>query len=124
MNCNKNCKCCNNRLISTSVAITGAEPNQVLTITVPNQTFENLERKCLIIAQAIPTGANNIPVQIQSGDVVIPVMVKTGNFLRADQIRCRRRYSIIYGNDPLHFSLENCVRRTCYEVIPAEVKVE
>lgn len=124
MACNRKCNCCNRRLISTSVAVTGTAPNQVLTITVPTQTFANLERRCLIIAQPIPAGANNLPVVIQSGTVVIPVRVVTGNNLRADQIRCRRRYQIIYGNDPVHFSLECKVPCTCFSAVTIAEVVE
>ena len=118
MSCNGNCRNCERRLISTSVEVTGTAPNQVLAITVPSQTFTNLERRCLVIAQSLPAGANNLPVVINSGEDTIPLLVRTGNNLRADQIRCRRRYKIIYGNDPVHFSLECLVPRSCFSSIP------
>lgn len=118
MSCNRNCRCCNRKLISTSVAVTGTAPDQVLTITVPTQTFTNLERRCLIIAQSIPAGASNLPVVIENGTDVVPVRVRTGNNLRADQIRCRKRYPVIYGDDPVHFSLECGVPCTCFSIAP------
>ena len=118
MSCNGKCRNCERRLISTSVEVTGTAPNQVLAITVPSQTFTNLERRCLVIAQSLPAGANNLPVVINSGEDTIPLLVRTGNNLRADQIRCRRRYKIIYGNDPVHFSLECLVPRSCFSSIP------
>lgn len=124
MSCNRNCRNCERRLISTSVEVTGVAPNQVLTITVPSQTFTNLERRCLVIAQSLPAGANNLPVVIKSGVTIIPLRVRTGNNLRADQIRCRRRYKIIYGNDPVHFSLECLVSRTCFSSIPLVLQDE
>jgi hypothetical protein len=37
--------------------------------------------------------------------MVYPVYTRTGNLLRADQIRCRRVYPIIFGSDPNHFSM-------------------
>lgn len=52
-----------------------------------------------------------------------PVYTRTGNLLRADQIRCRRVYPIIFGNDPNHFSLLCCVPNTVYTppvVVPTE----
>lgn len=122
MACNRRCNRCNRRLISTSVAVTGVAPNQVLTITVPTQTFTNLERRCLIIAQSIPAGASNLPVVIENGIDFIPVRVRTGNNLRADQIRCRKRYQIIYGDDPIHFSLECGVPCTCFSTAPTLLK--
>lgn len=118
MSCNGKCRNCERRLISTSVEVTGTAPDQVLAITVPSQTFTNLERRCLVIAQSLPAGANNLPVVINSGEDTIPLLVRTGNNLRADQIRCRRRYKIIYGNDPVHFSLECLVPRSCFSSIP------
>lgn len=121
MSCNRNCKNCEGKLVSTSVAIVGTAPNQMLTITVPNQTFTNLERRCLIIAQSLPAGSNNLPVVIQSGTTTIPLRVRTGNNLRADQIRCRRRYRIIYGDDPVHFSLECLVPKTCFTSTPTTI---
>ncbi len=121
MSCNIKCKNCDRKLISTSVSIVGTAPNQMLTITVPNQTFTNLERRCLIIAQSLPAGSNNLPVVIQSGTATIPLRVRTGNNLRADQIRCRRRYRIIYGDDPVHFSLECLVPKTCFTSTPTTI---
>lgn len=118
MSCNGKCRNCERRLISTSVEVTGTAPDQVLAITVPSQTFTNLERRCLVIAQSLPAGANNLPVVINSGEDTIPLLVRTGNNLRADQIRCRRRYKIIYGNDPVHFSLECLVPKSCFSSIP------
>lgn len=52
-----------------------------------------------------------------------PIYTRTGNLLRADQIRCRRVYPIIFGNDPNHFSLLCCVPNTVYTppvVVPTE----
>ena len=114
MACNNRCECCEKRLVSTSIAITGVVPNQVVEITVPTQTFTNLERRCLIIAQSLPPGSGNLPVVIVSGTQVIPLRVRTGNNLRADQIKCRRKYRIIFGDDPIHFSLECPVCRSCF----------
>lgn len=45
---------------------------------------------------------------------VYPVYTRTGNLLRADQIRCRRVYPIIFGSDPNHFSMLCCVPNTVY----------
>lgn len=123
MSCQFNCSCCERFIRSTSVAVTGTAPNQVLTITIPTQTLTNLEKFCLVIAQSIPSNAETLPVVILNGTTVIPVRVRTGNNLRADQLRCRRRYPIIYGNDPVHFSLENCVPRTSF-VAPVVVAEE
>lgn len=80
----------------------------------PKQTLTNLKRFCLVLAQSLPSGANTLPVQIQIGTTVYPVYTRTGNLLRADQIRCRRVYPIIFGSDPNHFSMLCCVPNTVY----------
>lgn len=83
----------------------------------------NLKRFCLVLAQNLPEGANTLPVQISIGGTTYPVYTRTGNLLRADQIRCRRVYPIIFGNDPNHFSLLCCVPNTVYTppvVVPTE----
>lgn len=86
-------------------------------------TLTNLKRFCLVLAQNLPEGANTLPVQISIGGTTYPVYTRTGNLLRADQIRCRRVYPIIFGNDPNHFSLLCCVPNTVYTppvVVPTE----
>lgn len=114
--CNYSCnKTCPKLLKSTAVAVTGTAANQVLTITVPTTVFENLENYCLIICQNIPTGIT-IPVVIANGTQTIPVMCKKGNTLHADQIKSRRRYSITYGNAPVHIMVNDCVPKTGYAV--------
>ncbi len=122
MNCNKNCKTCRRTLISTSVEIGGLGEDKKVFITVPKQEFRNLERRCLIIAQCLPDGSNNLPVLLKCGRTIIPVLAKTGNTLRADQVRSRKRYPIIHGTDTLHFSLECGVPQTCYTFVNNSVQ--
>lgn len=89
--------------------------NEFLFITLSTTpTLTNLKRFCLVLAQSLPSGANTLPVQIQIGTTVYPVYTRTGNLLRADQIRCRRVYPIIFGSDPNHFSMLCCVPNTVY----------
>lgn len=96
--------------------------NVIITISSA-PTLTNLKRFCLVLAQNLPEGANTLPVQISIGGTTYPVYTRTGNLLRADQIRCRRVYPIIFGNDPNHFSLLCCVPNTVYTppvVVPTE----
>lgn len=37
--------------------------------------------------------------------------------MRADQVRCRRCYDLVYGNNPIHASLLFFVPRSCYDVV-------
>lgn len=114
--CNYSCnKTCPKLIKSTAVAVTGTAPNQVLTVTIPEKTLENLENYCLIICQPIPAGMT-IPVVVANGAAIIPVECKKGNLLRADQMKARRRYSATYGNDPVHLMVNGCMPKTGYAV--------
>ena len=114
---------CERRLITQSSEIEGKGEDAKLILHVSEQGFTNLTRRSLIIAHALPKGANSLPVFIMSGKELIPILVKTGNFLRADQLKTRRRYPIIFGDDPIHFSLEIYVPRTCHSSTEEEMSV-
>lgn len=105
------CNRCDRFIKSSSITTTST--NLVITLST-TPTLTNLKRFCLVLAQSLPSGANTLPVQIQIGTTVYPVYTRTGNLLRADQIRCRRVYPIIFGSDPNHFSMLCCVPNTVY----------
>lgn len=111
-----------NGLAELKTYITASSSDVIITISSA-PTLTNLKRFCLVLAQNLPEGANTLPVQISIGGTTYPVYTRTGNLLRADQIRCRRVYPIIFGNDPNHFSLLCCVPNTVYTppvVVPTE----
>lgn len=114
MSCIFECPTCSHLLKTTNVAITGTAPNQVLTLTIPTTTFENLNQYCLIICQSIPAGAGTLPVEILNGTTSINLLCRKGNTLRADQIRSRRRYKMVYGSDPVHLLVESSVCSTSF----------
>jgi hypothetical protein len=114
------CNRCDRFIKSSS--ITASSSDVIITISSA-PTLTNLKRFCLVLAQNLPEGANTLPVQISIGGTTYPVYTRTGNLLRADQIRCRRVYPIIFGNDPNQFSLLCCVPNTVYTppvVVPTE----
>lgn len=99
--------CCCNQINYKSTAIAVADGNMNISVNstnVPN----NLECATLVICQTIPTQATPIPVQITIGATNYPVFTKAGNKLMSDQIRTRRRYFMVFGNNPNHFSVMNC----------------
>lgn len=107
------CKNCDRFLKSSSIAVSGTN----LLITVEsNVDLENMKRFCLLLAQPIPTGSNTNQVYLSVNGTNYPVFTRSGNYLRADQIRCRKLYPVVYGNDPVHFSLIHCVPNTAYSV--------
>lgn len=98
---------------TSAVTLTGG--NLYLTIpgiqfnTLPNYTNLNV-----IICQSIPTGANTAQVYLSDGITNVEVRNLSGNYLRADEITCRRCYEMIFGNDPVHASLRRNVCRSSY----------
>lgn len=98
---------------SSAVTLTGGN----LYIVLPGiklSTLSNLQRLNVIICQTIPSNAGTAQVFLNDGTTNLPVNVETGNYLHADQIRCRRCYPMIYGNNPAHASLLCRVCRTSF----------
>lgn len=79
------CNRCDRFIKSSS--ITASSSDVIITISSA-PTLTNLKRFCLVLAQNLPEGANTLPVQISIGGTTYPVYTRTGNLLRADQIRC------------------------------------
>lgn len=99
------CNCAYPLTVKTSaVTLTGGN----LYFTLPGinlATLSNLQKLNVIVCQSIPSGAGTAQVFLSDGTTNLPVNVVTGNYLRADQISCRKLYKMIYGNDPAHASL-------------------
>lgn len=116
MTCITSCNLCENFIKTTNVAITGTAPNQVLTLTIPSTvSLVNLKEYCLVICQAIPSTARTMRVAISNGTTTITdVRNRKGNYLRADEIRTRKKYKITYGNDPVHITFLSPVCRTSF----------
>ena len=106
---------CNCTKIYRTSAVTLANGNLYLTIpgiqfnTLPNYTHFNL-----VICQTLPAGAGTSPVYLSDGITNVPVMNLSGNYLRADSIKCRKCYPITFGNDPIHASLRCPVPASSY----------
>ena len=103
---------CELTIKSTSIAMSG---NQLI-ITVPAVTLTNHQRFRLILCQNIPTTAAVSQVILATPTQTMNMFVRTGNYLHADQIRCRRVYEMVYGTDPFHVSMVCPLRRSCYDV--------
>lgn len=103
---------CELTIKSTSIAMSGSQ----LVITIPAVTLTNHQRFRLILCQNIPTNAAVSQVILVTPTQTMNMFVRTGNYLRADQIRCRRVYEMVYGTDPTHVSMICPLRRSCYDV--------
>ena len=87
-----NCKLCER--LSISQAVTFTAPN--LIINLPAGAYQNCERYCIVVAQAIPEATTiNAPVFITIGDgaVLYPLNRCNGVQATASGIRTRTRYA-------------------------------
>lgn len=87
-----NCRLCDRLIISQTVTFTA--PN--LIINLPAGSYQNCERYCVVVAQAIPDATTiNAPVFITIGDgtELYPLNQCNGAQATASGIRTRTRYA-------------------------------
>lgn len=92
MACKNVCRLCNHLVISTAVDFTDGN----LVITLPENTFNNGEKVCIVIAQSIPAETTiNAPVVIQIGDGTeqYPLTTRCCAQVSACGVRTRTRYA-------------------------------
>lgn len=97
---------------STSIVMDGSQ----LLINIPAVTLANHQEFKLILCQPIPTTAGVSQVLLQTPTATIEMRLRTGNYVRADQLKCRRCYDMVYGTDPVHASMLCCLKRSCYDI--------
>lgn len=94
MACKNVCRLCDKLIISTAVAFTGGN----LVITIPEGTYTNGCKYCIVIAQAIPAATTiNAPVVIQigTGAVQYPLTNRCCAQVTACGVRTRTKYSTV-----------------------------
>lgn len=93
MSCKPVCRLCNRLVISQAVTFTGGN----LVINLPAGAYNNCEKYCIVVAQAIPaTTTINAPVVITigTGTQLYPLTTKNYRQVTACGIRTRTRYSV------------------------------
>lgn len=94
--CNKSCNECPRKIYSVSATLVTVDGVQTLVIDVPQQSFRNCQRGCLVITQALPAATTiTTPVAISIGGVtttVYPVVSCNCAHITACALRPRRRY--------------------------------
>lgn len=91
-NCKPVCRLCNHLVISQAVTFDGTS----LVINLPAGAYNNCEKYCIVVAQAIPaTTTINAPVVITigTGTVQYPLTTRNCRPVTACGIRTRTRYS-------------------------------
>lgn len=93
MACKPVCKLCDKLVLSQSVSFTGGN----LEINLPAGSYNNGEKYCIVVAQAIPeTTTINAPVVITigAGTALYPLTKRNCAQVTACGIRTRTRYSV------------------------------
>lgn len=94
-NCNgSNCRLCPNLVFSTAVTFADG----TLTINIPEGSYNNREKYCLVITQAIPAATTitaPVVVTIGAGTEEYPLTNRAGAQLTATAIRTRTRYATV-----------------------------
>ena len=95
----KNCRLCDNLIISQNIAFTGGN----LIINLPAGSYTNCRRLCIVLAQAIPnTTTINAPVfiTIGSGTQLYPLVKRNCRQVTACALRTRTRYAVCVETTP------------------------
>lgn len=94
--CNNSCNECPRKVYSSGVTVVTVDGVDTLVIDVPQQSFSNCQRGCLVITQNLPAAATIVmPAAISIGGVtttVYPVISCDCSQVTACAIRSRRRY--------------------------------
>lgn len=96
-NCKNICRLCPRLIISQSVTVVTVDGTDTLVIDLPQRAYNNCEKYCIVVAQAIPATATILmPVAISIGGVTTTVYPLTTDCCRqvtACGIRTRTKYS-------------------------------
>lgn len=97
--CNQNCRICDKLVISTSVTIVTIDGTDTLVINLPNGSYADRCKYCVVVAQAIPDAATiNMPVAFSINGVtttVYPFINCNCTQVTAAGVRTRTRYPVV-----------------------------
>ena len=97
--CNKKCnRLCPNLIISTAVTLTTVSGTDTLLINIPEGTYKNGCKYCIVVAQNVPTTVSiGTPVAVSIGGnttTVYPLTNRCCAQVTACAIRTRTRYPV------------------------------
>lgn len=111
MACNCGCRCC--PLLVKSTALTYNAETNVLSVSIPEATYQNHQRLCLVITQAIPAGVNantTMNILVGTGQTGYPIYTRFLNDVYADSLMTRRVYPLLAATDTEAFVIEDVGR--------------
>ena len=89
MGCKNICRLCDNLVISTAVTLADG----TLTINLPADSFDNGEKVCLVVAQAIPDTTAPVVITIGTDTTEYPLTTCDCAQVTARALRTRTRYA-------------------------------
>lgn len=98
MACKNSCSICPKLVISTAVAFTGGN----LVITIPEESYRNNCKYCIIVAQRIPdetTIVAPVVIEISGGTEQYPLTKAGCQQVTACGIRTRTKYSVVVSTN-------------------------
>lgn len=129
MSCNRNCnRLCPNLIISTSVAVVTVNGTDTLLINIPEGTYANGCKYCIVVAQSIPTTATiGMPVAVSIGGntaTVYPLTNRCCAQVTACAIRTRTRYPVCVSTSATGGAFKvlsglSCAPNNALESLPA-----
>lgn len=126
MECIRNCKLCNNLILSTAINYDAATDTVI--VGLPANTFGNCQKYCIVLAQAIPEAAtinSQVVFTVGTNTTQYPFLNKNCMPVYVTQIRTRRIYPVkvsttinegafkYIGNCPLP-----CINRAVSDSLP------
>ena len=95
MECIRNCKLCKNLILSTAINYDAATDTVI--VGLPANTFENCQKYCIVLAQAIPETAtinSQVVFSVGTNTTQYPFLDKDCVPVYVTQIRTRRIYPV------------------------------
>ena len=117
MNCNYNCRCCDN---FTTAKIIYNDTEKNLTLEIPECCIKNGQKVCFAITCCMPSipeevCLSEIPVLIcvknKDGDITFQAQTEHGTYVYANKIKARRVYHFTVATDSKVFCChDKCVQ--------------
>lgn len=102
-----NCNLCKSNLIKSIGYTVGA--TFAISTGFTETDVDNGKCYRLVLCANLPSMSTIVPVTLQFNSSFLPVMDRIGNNLMSDQLHTRKCYNLIYGANPPHFLVTNCV---------------
>lgn len=115
MSCKAVCRLCDRLILSQAVAFAG----DTLTINLPAGSYQNGERYCIVVAQAIPDATTinaAVVVTIGEGTEEYPLLNCAGAQLTAASLRTRTRYAAVVATSATGGAFRLLGRTACAPV--------